>query len=359
MKQVQKILESDNFEIIKEGELTLADSLINHYKYPDISENTLANRCNSISSSKYNNNPNHPNNNVSKKNLKEEDFSKTTTILNSYIKTKILISLYVKHKTLKELRKSVNNPSSSIIHSINKLKEEGLVIKSAEYSLTSKGYLITSNLIKLIQNWHLMNYDIDFWLDNDISDIPNNFLKNRHYLKFSEEIVLNPENYSESFYKYSKKIASSKNLKLIVPFFGVEHLNLLTNNINPNCNLELITTPEIWRKIDKQNYYEKLKEKTKGKINIWIIEKIPSLFLTNSEKFFSIGLFPKAKPESSDNSKKKKFKRRKNKRKRNKETLAKDSYDLSRIMISKNQKSIKWGNYLFEEYKRHAVLTYK
>lgn len=283
MKQIKKILECDNFEINKE-EIILTNILINDYKYFNTSKHIPYTNNND-------NNGNICRDTISNKNLKEEDFSKTTNILNSYIRTKILISLYIKHKTLKELRKSVNNPSSRIIHSINKLKEERLVIKSAEYSLTSKGYLITSNLVKLIQNWHLMNYDIDFWLDNDILDIPENFLNNRHYLKFSDEIILNAENYSESFYKYSKKIASSKNLKLIVPFFGVEHLNLLTNNINPNCNLELITTHEIWHKIDKQKYYEKLKEKTKGKINIWIIEKFPSLFLTNSKNFFQWNYF--------------------------------------------------------------------
>ncbi|MGL4669003.1 MAG: hypothetical protein ACRCVG_00195 [Methanobacteriaceae archaeon] len=289
--------------------------------------------------------------------VEELNFSKTASILSSNIRTKILISLYYSSKTLAELRESINKQSSSIIHGINILKSEEMIIKNKQYALTSKGYLIASNLVKLVENWYSINFEIEFWLDHDISDIPLNFLRNRYILEFSEDIDLSIENYTTSSYKYSKKIASSKNLKILIPFFGEEYLNFLINNIPYNCNLELITTPEIFFKMDKEKYYKKLKEKTRANIYIWTMTKIPNVYLTCSEQFFSLGLFLKKEIVSSDIRKNKRNDRNKV-RKKSSRTLS-DLYGLSRIMISKQSNSIKWGENLFEEYKNNAILTYK
>ena len=94
-------------------------------------------------------------------------------ILRSDLKINIINRLYKKELGLSDLRRELGSSGSTILHSINDLNVYGLTEKSGKlYKLTSLGYMyavllddLSSSVTKLIK-FH------DFWLDHDVSIIP-------------------------------------------------------------------------------------------------------------------------------------------------------------------------------------------
>lgn len=113
-----------------------------------------------------------------KSNLKEE-YKGIKYILTSTMRTKLLLSIYNDSKNLDELREELEKPSATILHGLKELENINYVKKvQKHYQLTSNGYLLTTNMIKLIENWYATNKNEDFWNIHDLTIIPKENLKN-------------------------------------------------------------------------------------------------------------------------------------------------------------------------------------
>lgn len=92
-----------------------------------------------------------------KKELNEE-FSGVKYILTSGMRSKLLIAMYESPKNLDELRKELKKPSATILHGLKELETINLIKKVQKYyELTSNGFLLTTNMVKLIENWYAIN----------------------------------------------------------------------------------------------------------------------------------------------------------------------------------------------------------
>ena len=86
-----------------------------------------------------------------KKQLTKE-FSGLKYILTSEMRSKLLLTIYDDSKNLDDLRNELKKPSATILHGLKELENNNLVRKVQKYyELTSNGYLITTNMIKLIE----------------------------------------------------------------------------------------------------------------------------------------------------------------------------------------------------------------
>ena len=95
---------------------------------------------------------------MSSSTLKEnepQEFKNVKYLLTSSMRTLILIVLYTNKKNLNEIRDELKKPSATILHGLKELEENNLIKKDRKYySLTSNGYLLATNMIKLIDNWY-------------------------------------------------------------------------------------------------------------------------------------------------------------------------------------------------------------
>ena len=86
------------------------------------------------------------------------EFKNIKYILTSTMRTKLIISIYEKEKNLEELRNELKKPSATILHGLKELENLNFVKKiNKNYSLTSNGYLLAVNMLKLIENWYSIN----------------------------------------------------------------------------------------------------------------------------------------------------------------------------------------------------------
>ena len=99
------------------------------------------------------------------------------------------------------------------------------------YQLTSNGYLLTTNMIKLIDNWYATNKNEDFWNSHDLTAIPQENLKNIYLLKNAECISSTTSNLSKAYNSYTKLIENVEELKITLPIFSENHLRQIVQLI--------------------------------------------------------------------------------------------------------------------------------
>lgn len=132
-----------------------------------------------------------------------KEFKNVKYILTSSMRTRILLAIYNDSKNLDDLRQDLNKPSATILHGLKELETENFVRKvQKHYELTSNGYLLTTNMIKLIENWYAINKSKSFWDNHDISDIPTELIKNIYLLKNARYISSTTSDLSNAFNKY-------------------------------------------------------------------------------------------------------------------------------------------------------------
>ena len=93
-----------------------------------------------------------------------KEFKNVKYILTSGMRTKLLITIYDAPKKLEELRNDLQKPSATILHGLKELESINLIKKDQKYyQLTANGYLLTTNMLKLIDNWYAIDKNRIFW----------------------------------------------------------------------------------------------------------------------------------------------------------------------------------------------------
>lgn len=261
--------------------------------------------------------------NIQTKQELNKEFRDVKYILTSNMRAKLLLALYEVPQNLEELRNEIKKPSATILHGLKELETINLVKKVQKYyKLTSNGYLLTSNMIKLIENWYSLGKDEYFWNNHDLSDIPDEIIKNIYLLKDAEYVNSTTSDLSIAFNRYIKLISKAKKLQIILPIYSENHFKHIIDLLNNNQlnELKLILNNEIYESINKNEQFRKeLLENNNVKLTI--TNNNPKIFLTCSEEFMSLTLFFKD-----------------------------GHYDDSQILIGNDINSLKWAKLLLKNF---------
>ena len=259
-----------------------------------------------------------------KKELAKE-FSGIKYILTSGMRSKLLLAMYENPKNLDELRNELKKPSATILHGLKELENINLIKKVQKYyELTSNGFLLTTNMVKLIENWHTLNNNKVFWNSHDLSGIPDELLKDVYHLKNAEYITSTTSDLSNAFNTYLKLISNAKKLKIILPIYSENHFKHLIKLLNEDKlkKLELIVSDKILESINENELFKReLLENDKVKIHR--IAQNLKVFLTYGNGFMSLTLFFKD-----------------------------GHYDDSQILIADDEDAVKWAKNLTNYYKK-------
>ena len=255
--------------------------------------------------------------NVQTKRELNKEFKDVKYLLTSSMRAKLLLALYEIPKNLDELRHELKKPSATILHGLKELETINLVRKSHKtYELTSNGFLLTTNMIKLIENWYSLSQREDFWDNHDLSDIPDEIIKNIYLLKDTEYINSTTSDLSIAFNRYIQLISQASKLQIILPIYSENHFKHIIDLLNEDKlqKLELYVSEEIYESIHKNKEFRK-ELLNNAKVKTTIIDKDLKIFLTCSDEFMSLTLFFKD-----------------------------GHYDDSQILIGHDQNAIKWAH---------------
>lgn len=252
------------------------------------------------------------------------EFKNVKYLLTSSMRTLILVVLYNSRKNLNEIREDLKKPSATILHGLKELEENNLIKKDKKYyTLTSNGYLLATNVIKLIDNWYTIEKNKYFWNNHDLSGIPENYLNKLYLLKDAEFISSSTSDLSNAFNQYIELISNSEELTMILPIYSENHFKSLINLLKSNQlkHLTILVNSKILKTMKQSRYIKKSLLKNEN-VEIIKISQDPKLFLTFSKDFMALTLF-----------------------------FRDNHYDDSQIIIDKHKSAIKWSNGLFNHYK--------
>lgn len=262
--------------------------------------------------------------NIQTKRQLNEEYKNIKYILTSTMRSRLILAMYRSPKNLEELRNELKKPSATILHGLKELETKNLIRKvQKKYQLTSNGFLLATNMIKLIENWSSINKNTSFWDNHDLKGIPKELLKNMHLLKDATYITSTTSDLSNAFNKYINLISTSKELKIIMPIYSENHFRHIIGLLNENKlnYLELVISKEILSSIRLNESLKKALLRNK-KVKIICVKKNLKIFLTYSPEFMSLTLFFKD-----------------------------GHYDDSQILIGKSENSLKWASELYSTYK--------
>lgn len=200
---------------------------------------------------------------MSSSTLKEnepQEFKNVKYLLTSSMRTLILIVLYTNKKNLNEIRDELKKPSATILHGLKELEENNLIKKDRKYySLTSNGYLLATNMIKLIDNWYAIEKNKVFWNNHDLSGIPENFLNKLYLLKDAQFISSTTSDLSNAFNTYIQLISTADELNIILPIYSENHFKYLIKLLKNDDlkRLTILINTEILKTMKKNRYLKK------------------------------------------------------------------------------------------------------
>lgn len=262
--------------------------------------------------------------NIQTKRQLNEEYKNIKYILTSTMRSRLILTMYKSPKNLEELRNELHKPSATILHGLKELENKNLIRKiQKQYQLTSNGFLLATNMVKLIENWSSINKNTDFWDTHNLTGIPKELLKNMYLLKDATYITSTTSDLSNAFNRYIKLISTSNELKIIMPIYSENHFKHMIELLNENKlkYLELIVNKEILNSMKLNNVLKKNLIKNK-KVKIICVEDTLKLFLTYSPTFMSLTLFFKD-----------------------------GHYDDSQILIGKSENTLKWASELYSIYR--------
>ncbi|MCL2156948.1 MAG: DUF1724 domain-containing protein [Methanobrevibacter sp.] len=259
------------------------------------------------------------------------EFKHVQHILSSTMRTKLLLSLYNNKKKLAALRDDLKKPSAAILHGIKELEKNSLVNKlDKHYCLSSTGYILAVNLLKLMEKWYSIELNSDFWKNQNISAIPSQYLKEIAIFKNARYIISDEIDLTKPLNEYLDLISNHNKFKIILPIFSKVHLDAIIHKLENGCCIELIIDENIFESINNNGYKKKLfknstNNEKRNNLNIWKVKENLNLFLTVSNDFISLSLF-----------------------------FEDGSYNDSSILMDKSKEGVDWGENVFNHYKKIA-----
>jgi predicted transcriptional regulator len=249
----------------------------------------------------------------------------------SSVRIKIMICLKEGPKKTKDLRKLIGIQSSTIIHGINELEKQNLILKEVDsYYLSETGKIIALKLIDMIRTLVTLKNFEKLWLNHVIDSIPQDLLKDIGYLSNLELVESEKIDIFRPHGAYIQVILESKKIKGVSPIFYPDYVDNFKSMIENGISVELVLTSSILRKTintvneDDLTYLKKvLSEET---LKIWEIKEEVNVAFTITDKFTVLGLF-----------------------------FLNGSYDSTKLLIGDHEDAILWSNRLFEYYREHAT----
>lgn len=247
----------------------------------------------------------------------------------SSVRIKIILSLSKGPQKSKDLKELTGMRSSTILHGINELEKQDLVLREGDiFFLSEIGKIIALKLIDMIKTSVSLKKFQKLWLDHEIDDIPPELLMNIGDLSNSKLVETDNIDIFKPHGAYMDILLQSKEIKGVSPIYYPDYTETFKNLIDKGIKVEIVLTKNILEKtINSLDQGKKDLKKliSTGNLIIWKLNRDTKVAFTITDKFAVMGLF-----------------------------FIKGTYDSNRLLISNHEDAISWNTKLFEYYREEA-----
>jgi predicted transcriptional regulator len=241
----------------------------------------------------------------------------------SDLRKNLILSLKKGTTALADLRTATGNNSTSVIHALRELEKEHLTSQDnrRNYALTNTGKIVALQLENFVRTVNAITQFSKFWLEHDLSGIPEDSLKNMGCLQESQVLTSVPTDIFNAFSTFVTLLKDAKVIQGVAPVFTPDLLDVYAELAAKGLPIELVVTHEVLENMLELADRSLLKNPLKTKLRLFVIEQNPKTAFTVTDYFFMIGLF-----------------------------RVDGSYDYSDQLLSYSNEGIRWGRELFDHY---------
>ncbi|HEY9245355.1 MAG TPA: transcriptional regulator FilR1 domain-containing protein [Candidatus Methanoperedens sp.] len=228
-------------------------------------------------------------------------------------------------KSLADLRDEMNISSTTAIHALKELGKSNLTCqdKNRDYYLTNTGRIVALKLLDFINAAQVLQKHERFWLEHDLSGIPEYMMERIGWLKDSKIIQVSQLDIIKTHSSYISYIKTAKWVKGVYPIYSSDYAIVFKELIERNINICLILSEAVLNKLIEAAGLDYLRNAT-SRYNLEILianEKLEVAF-TVTDSFLSLGLFTKN-----------------------------GVYDITHDLVAADERAVHWGHELFEYYR--------
>ena len=238
-------------------------------------------------------------------------------ISNSLIRLKILATLYERPRNMKDINKSTGINYSSISSNMFGLElKEYIYRKGNQYFISNTVRMMIGNIIELDQLIAITNKFFNI-LDAHIIDmIPEESIIELYLLGKAILVESDDKNIYRVYDIIKHSINEASNLKCVLPIFYEDFNNSIDVLINQEIPIELFIPRNI------ENNFKETLDLEKENLSLATFDEEFNFLLIVTDKMMIVGFFKED-----------------------------GNFDQNRILTSKKEECIKWGENLFENYK--------
>ena len=240
----------------------------------------------------------------------------------SDLRRNIIIRLYDDKKSLGHLRDDLKISSTTAIHALKELEKYNITFQDNDknYLLTNIGRVIATKLLDFSDAAEVLEKHKEFWLEHDLSGIPEHLIEKIGWLKDSKLIKDTEVDIFKAHSNFIDSLKNAKEIRGVSSIFVPEYTSLFQELISKNVDVQLILSKEVLEKID-ESILNQFFTKSKPNFNLFIMNTNFKAAITVTDYFLSIGLF-----------------------------RLDGTYDFNNDLISYSKEAIAWGNRLFNYY---------
>jgi predicted transcriptional regulator len=248
----------------------------------------------------------------------------------SALRKDILISLQKGKKPLSKIRDELGVSSTTAIHALRELERDNLVLQNGErnYALTKIGEILTLKLTDFINTADILKKHEHFWLEHDLSGIPERLVEKIGWLSNATLLVDSPTDILKSHKALIQVLETANEVKGIYPIFNLEYLEKIEELVEGKViDVELIVSNEVLDSIEGVLETNEAFKNIFSAPNFTLLgadEPIKILF-TLTDSILYLGLF-----------------------------AAEGLYDFNRALVCDDERALSWGRELHEYYRQLA-----
>ncbi|MCZ7401953.1 MAG: DUF1724 domain-containing protein [Candidatus Methanoperedens sp.] len=232
------------------------------------------------------------------------------------------------NKSLGNLRDELKISSTTAIHALKELEKSDITFqdKTKKYSLTNIGKILALKVVDFSNSTEVLKKHDRFWLDHDLSGIPQYQMEKIGWLKDSNLVVIDELDIIKTYESFAAFIKTSKWIKGVSPIYSSYYEKIFKEAIEKNISIQLIFTVAVFKKFTDTLGLDNVNNLIRNcPLEIFVIDENIKVAFTVSDAFLSFGLF-------ANNG----------------------VYDITQDLISTNDLGIRWGYEFFEYYRGRA-----
>ncbi|OPY25594.1 MAG: hypothetical protein A4E23_00029 [Methanomethylovorans sp. PtaU1.Bin073] len=156
-------------------------------------------------------------------------------------------------KDIEQVKSFFGVTSRLIVPEIKKLVKTGIILESdGMYTLSNIGKLNLENLEDFIDTAELIEKDIDFWENSDLTAIPSDLYQRIGELKDSTIYVYDLDDIFDSPKQFKETIATAKDIIAFMPFLPPTFPTSYLEPISRGAHVSIILTKSIMEKMKRE-----------------------------------------------------------------------------------------------------------